>query len=150
MARTGFIRQAIRVEPTADQREGASAVAEALEGSTDVVLLTFPNGHQVALPASLAEVLRASAREIAEGHALTVVPSDAMLTPAETAELLGLSRPFVARLLDEGEIPSERLPNSRHRRIRLADVLAFAGRREHRREGRRRIAGAVADAGLPY
>lgn len=150
MARTGVLKQAVRVEPAADQRASAGAVAEAMEGSADPVVLTFPDGRQVALPSSLAEVLRASAREVADGHALTVLPSDAMLTPAEAAELLGLSRPFVARLLDGGEIPSERLPDSRHRRIRLADVLAFAEGRERRREGRRRIADAVADAGLPY
>ncbi len=125
-------------------------MAEALEESAEVVLLAFPNGWQMALPSSLTEVLRASAREIAQGHALTVLPSDAMLTPAEAAELLGLSRSFVARLLDEGEVPSDRLPNSRHRRIRLDDVLRFAESREDRRKRRRRVADAVADAGLPY
>lgn len=150
MARTGVLKQAVRVEPGADQRAPAGAVAEAMERSAGAVVLTFSDGREVALPVSLAAVLRASAREVADGHALTVLPSDAMLTPAEAAELLGLSRPFVARLLDEGEIPSERLPSSRHRRIRLADVLAFAERREQRREGRRRVADAVADAGLPY
>jgi excisionase family DNA binding protein len=150
MARTGLLKHAVRVDPTADQLEPAGAVAEAMEFSTDAVVLTFPDGRQVALPSSLAEVLRASAREVAEGRALTVLPSDATLTPAEAAELLGLSRPFVARLLDDGEIPSERLPGSRHRRIRLADVLTFAESRERRREGRRRIADVVADAGLPY
>jgi len=31
------------------------------------------------------------------------------LSPAEAAELLGLSRPFVVRLLDQGEIPSGHL-----------------------------------------
>lgn len=150
MARTGVFKQAVRVDPGADQRAPAGVVAEAMERSADAVALTFSDGREVALPASLAAILRASAREVADGHALTVLPSDVMLTPAEAAELLGLSRPFVVRLLDEGEIPSERLPSSRHRRIRLADVLAFAERRERRREGRRRIADAVADADLPY
>lgn len=150
MARTGVLKHAVRVDPTTDQAQSAGEVAEALESGLDAVVLTFPDGRQVALPSSLAEVLRASAREVADGHGLTVLPSDATLTPAEAAELLGLSRPFVARLLDEGEIPSERLPGSRHRRVRLADVLELAARRERKREGRRRIAEAVADAGLPY
>jgi excisionase family DNA binding protein len=52
------------------------------------------------------------------------------------AELLGLSRPFVARLLERGDIPSELLPGSRHRRIKLEDVLAVQDRRvEARRAG---------------
>jgi excisionase family DNA binding protein len=78
------------------------------------------------------------------------IPAEVMLTPTETAELLGLSRPFVARLLDRGDIPSELLPESRHRRIKLEDVLAFQDRRERRSEGRRRIADIAASADLPY
>ncbi|WP_322770470.1 helix-turn-helix domain-containing protein [Frankia sp. Cr1] len=69
---------------------------------------------------------------------------------AEAGELLGLSRPFVSRLLDAGEIPSERLPESRHRRVRLSDVLAFQQQRESRRAGRRIIAEAADAAGIPY
>ncbi len=67
-----------------------------------------------------------------------MLPTDAALTPAETAELLGLSSSFVIRLLDAGEIPSQRSPQSRHRRMRLADVLAFAERRDPRREDQSR------------
>jgi excisionase family DNA binding protein len=95
-------------------------------------------------------VLVASAGELSEGHSVTVLPSDALLTPTEVGELLGLSRPFIVRLLDAGDIASERLPNSRHRKVRLTDVLAFQARRDRRSEGRSTIAEAVADADLPY
>jgi hypothetical protein len=47
------------------------------------------------LPGALLEVPRASAGESAEGNAVTALASDVSLTPAEAAELLGLSRPFV-------------------------------------------------------
>lgn len=56
----------------------------------------------------------------------------------------------MARLLDEGEIPSERLPRSRHRRVPLSDVLAFQAKRERREEGRRWIAASMEEADLPY
>jgi excisionase family DNA binding protein len=79
-----------------------------------------------------------------------VLASEVRLTPAEAGELLGLSRPFVARLLDAGELASEYLPGSRHRVIALADVLEFRARRERRREGRRRIADVVESSDLPY
>jgi excisionase family DNA binding protein len=114
------------------------------------VALQLPDGTSMPLPRALVEVLRASADEIAEGHSVTVLPSEVSLTPAEVAELLGFSRPFVVRLLDQGEIPSERLPRSRHRCVRLSDVLTFQARREHRREGRMRVATAIEDAALPY
>jgi excisionase family DNA binding protein len=102
------------------------------------------------LPASLVAVLVASASELAAGHAVTVLASEVRLTPADVGELLGLSRPFVVRLLDAGEIPSEFLPGSRHRLVRLTDVLEFQARRERRRAGRRQISEAVESGGLPY
>ncbi len=151
MARTGALSRAVRIEPTGTRAGAAGAVAEAMaDESIEDVVLTFPDGRTVPLPAALADLLARTAGELASGHAVTVLPADAMLTPAEAADVLGLSRPFVVRLLDDGTIPSERLPRSRHRRIRLADVLVFAALREQRRDGRRRVADAVADADLPY
>jgi excisionase family DNA binding protein len=151
MARTGVLKQAVQVRAGADQARSAGEVADAMAMEPDdAVVLMFPDGRQVPLPASLVDVVRASAKELAEGHGVTVLPADAVLTPAEVGELLGLSRPFVVRLLDEGEIPSERLPGSRHRRVRLTDVLSFADRRDRREQGRRRVADAVTDAELPY
>ncbi|MFV2195212.1 helix-turn-helix transcriptional regulator [Nocardiopsis sp. LOL_012] len=73
-----------------------------------------------------------------------------VLTPVEVGEPLGLSRSFIARLLDEGTIPSEYLPGGRHRVVRSADVLEFSAGREKRRAGRRRIAEGVESVGLPY
>lgn len=151
MARTGALKQAVQVQPEAGVARSAGDVAQAMaEQPGDDVVLVFPDGRRVPLPASLVAVILASAHELSAGHAVTVLTADAVLTPAEVGELLGLSRPFVVRLLDEGTIASQRLPRSRHRRVNLADVIAFAERRDQRREGRRRIADAVTDAGLPY
>ena len=58
----------------------------------------------------------------------------------ETRLCWGCRARSVVGLLDEGEIPSERLPRSRHGKVRLAGVLAFNARRERRGEGRRRVA----------
>ncbi|KAB8193806.1 helix-turn-helix domain-containing protein [Nonomuraea phyllanthi] len=72
------------------------------------------------------------------------------LTPDEVAEMLGLSRPFVARLLGDAEIPSYHLPGNGHRLVRLADVLDFQDRRERRAEGHRRVMEVAEEAELPY
>jgi excisionase family DNA binding protein len=149
MARASVLSSAVRVEPKEAEHEAVEEAARAV-GSRLSVVVQLPDGTSLPLPRPLLEILRASAKELAEGHAVVLLPSEATLSPAEAAELLGLSRPFVTRLLDEGEIPSERLPASRHRRVMLSDVLAFQARREQRREGRQRVASAVEDAGLPY
>lgn len=150
MARTSVLSSAVRIEAKKAERESAARVARAVGSRRSSLMLQFPDGTAVPLPRALVEVLRASADELADGHAVTVLPSEVALSPAEAAELLGLSRPFVVRLLDDGEIPSERLPRSRHRRVLLSDVLAFQARRDRRRTGRQRIAAAVEEAGLPY
>jgi excisionase family DNA binding protein len=151
MARPSVLSNAVRVEPRKADRESAAQVARAVRISKrQSITLQLPDGSSVPLPRALVDVLRASADELADGHAVTVLPSEVALTPAEAAELLGLSRPFVVLLLDENEIPSERLPRSRHRRVLLSDVLHFQAQREKRRTGRQRVAQAIEEADLPY
>lgn len=151
MARQGVLANAVNVQPRSAERESVAELRDAVgRRKNPKLVLLLPDGSEVTVPKSLVQVLLASADELAEGHSVTVLPSDVLLTPAEAGELLGLSRPFVARLLDEGDIPSETLPRSRHRRVRLADVLEFQARRERRRAGRQAIAAAVEDADLPY
>lgn len=151
MARNTVLKNTTQIEAVCDQALSASIVRDAMTGErADGVTLTFPDGRSVPLPQAIVAVVRTTAGEIADGHSVTVLPSETDLTPAEAATLLGLSRPFVIRLLDDGEIPSQRLPRSRHRRVRLSDVLAFNARREQRNLGRRRIADTLDEAGLPY
>ncbi len=150
MGRTSTLATALRVEPAASDRAPVADVARAVRSATDGVRLQLADGTSVPLPAALVEVLGATADGLADGHSMTVLSADVSLTPAEVAELLGLSRPFVVRLLDDGEIPSTRLPRSRHRRVRLADVIEFQVGRERRRAGRQRIAAIIDDADLPY
>jgi excisionase family DNA binding protein len=149
MVRTSVLGNATRVDPGPGDRTSAAYLSRVV-ASSDRLALRLPDGEEIELPDALVRIIQASADELAAGHAVTVLASEVLLTPAEVGELLGLSRPFVARLLDHGLIASERLPDSRHRVVRLADVLEFQSRRDRRREGRRRIAGTVESEDLPY
>ncbi|KOX13989.1 helix-turn-helix domain-containing protein [Nocardiopsis sp. NRRL B-16309] len=150
MARSSVLGSALRIEPNDEDRSAAAKVVSSAAGGSPHLVLRLSDDTEVRLPDSLLRVLLASAGELSEGHGVTVLSLDTVLTPAEVAELLGVSRPFVVRLLDEGRIPSERLPDSRHRVVRLVDVLEFRAAREKRRTGRRRIAEEVDSAELPY
>jgi excisionase family DNA binding protein len=85
-------------------------------------------GVAVELPASAAALLRRVVHLLAAGHAVAVAPLERELTPRQAAEILGVSRPYLVRLLDRGDIPWMR--TGTHRRVRLEDVLEYKRRRD--------------------
>ena len=85
----------------------------------------------VALPLSALRLLDAILEANANGHAVTVMPSHGELTPNQASEMLGVSRPFLIKLLDEGHIPFRRV--GAHRRIRI-DALENYRRAEEERQ----------------
>jgi len=150
MPRTGVLGSVTRIDPEPADHEALDGLRARGDLADGELVLRTADGTEITLPPSLLRLVVSAADNLAVGHAVMAIPAEVTLTPAEAAELLGLSRPFVARLLERGDIPSELLPDSRHRRIRLEDVLAFQARRERRAEGRRRIADIAATADLPY
>ena len=127
MAKTAFV-PAGSFQASEDQR---AMLRHALEAGAKVVV-EGPDGHRV-LSTDLAQFLGLAIEEIASGEEVLLVRGESEVSPAEAGELLGISRQFVDRLIDVGKIPARRLPESRHRRLRVADVLAFGRRREDRR-----------------
>jgi excisionase family DNA binding protein len=92
-------------------------------------------------------VLRDVVDALARGQAITVAPRDLTLTTQEAADLLGISRPTLVKLLERGEIPFDQ--PGRHRRVKLTDVLDYQQRaRRQRREALRRIVEISEDMGL--
>lgn len=88
--------------------------------------LTGPDGTQLELPGEIFEVLRDVVAALAQGLAITVATHQTVLSTSEAAGLLGVSRPTLVRLLEAGEIPFSQ--PGRHRRVRLADLLAYQQR----------------------
>lgn len=87
---------------------------------------------ELELPGIAVDLLVQALSELAEGRAVTVVPLDAELTTQQAADQLGVSRPFLVKLLEHGELPYRKV--GRHRRVQLRDVLAYRRRAEEARK----------------
>jgi excisionase family DNA binding protein len=108
------------------------------------------DGRPLELPESVYRVLVQTVRELADGNAVAVLPVRAELTTQEAADLLGVSRPYLIKLLEQGALPYT-VTAGNHRRLRLSDVLAY--RRVRDQERRAALAEMSAEAerlGLRY
>ena len=84
-------------------------------------------GEQVELPEEVYRILRQVVEAMRRGMSVTISPVSQTLTTQVAADLLGISRPTVVKLLEDGRIPFERI-NGR-RIIKLADLLDYRERR---------------------
>lgn len=121
--------------PTAADARSADEALRALDHGSDAAVVRAvgaPESAAVELPAEARSLLLRILGHMANGDAVTVVPVAAEVTAQQAAEILGVSRPFVIRLVDDGKLAC-RLVGT-HRRIPLADLLAFksANRAERR------------------
>jgi excisionase family DNA binding protein len=126
--------------PDAREQESIRNLGETIarSGPEATGYLVAPDHEPLPLPRAIYKVLVRAAQLLAHGGAISVLPADRMLTSQEAADFLNVSRTYLVRLLDEGKIPFERV--GRHRRVSLADVMAFdVARRRERRQHLRNL-----------
>ena len=93
--------------------------------------LVGPDQKAVPIPESIYNILVQVVNYLAQGKGVSVVPIMQELTTQQAANLLGVSRPFLVKLLDGGSISFHR--TGAHRRIYLKDVLEYQAKRDTER-----------------
>lgn len=110
--------------------------------------LVGADGERVQLPDSVFRLLKDITRHMQLGRAVVLIPENQQLTTQRPADLFGVSRHHLIKLLEEGDLPCHKAGS--HRRICLRDLLAYQKRRtaEHR-AALDRIAQEASESG-PY
>jgi len=80
--------------------------------------------ERVELSEELFKILKLAATALERGQSVSILARDQEITTQQAAELLGVSRPTVVRLIDSGRLRAH-VPGTVRRKLRLADVLAY-------------------------
>lgn len=112
-----LLSQASRLMSEALDRPQARRIAlveEKADGSDNARLEVPPATLRL-----LSQILALMARQ----QTFVLYPESSELTTKQAADVLGVSRPFLIRVLEAGDIPYRKV--GRHRRVLMKDVLAY-------------------------
>lgn len=110
------------ITPSVEDLEALTQIGEILAGPGHLSLHT-ESGDAAELPEQLRQLLDSATRFLRSGSAVTLLEHARMLSTQEAADILGVSRPTLVKLLESGRIPFTKV-NS-YRRVAMIDVIAF-------------------------
>lgn len=79
--------------------------------------------EKIKIPVKALKFLATILHALSEGRPVSIVAGATEMTTQSAAEMLGCSRPFLIRILEEGKIPFTKV--GRHRRIKVEDVMQY-------------------------
>lgn len=88
--------------------------------------------ERVELTQELFLVLKHAAGELSKGRSIRILAREQEISTQQAADLLGLSRPTVVKLIEDGELAAT-VPGKIRRKLRLAEVLDYRDRLHARR-----------------
>jgi len=80
-------------------------------------------GEKIKLPVKALKLLGEILKAMSDGKPVSIVPIATEVTTQMAAELLGCSRPYLVKLLEEGKIEYTKV--GKHRRIKYEDVIRY-------------------------
>jgi excisionase family DNA binding protein len=125
----GSLEEAL-LDPHAPEETAAWLRVAAEKGELCAVT---PNGERVVFGGAVAGMLAEMVESLATGHQAYLGSASAVLSPEDAAQVLGVSRPFVYRLMDRGAFPHvQQDAGSTRRKLLLSEVLDYQARRLRR------------------
>jgi excisionase family DNA binding protein len=130
-------RSGVNLASEADRRtaeESARELASVATAGTNSVTLLIDSGgtkRSIPIPASVLGLLTTTLTHLANGDAVTLLPTHSELTTQQAADLLNVSRPFVIGLMTRGDLPYHLVGT--HRRVRINDLIDYRARNDAER-----------------
>ena len=115
-------------------KESSRQLAPLLGPRKELALQILKDGkpsEPVLVPMAAARLFVQILTEMAKGNAVTLIPDHAELSTQQAADLLNVSRPFLVKMLDEGQIPSRKVGT--HRRVLFSDLMNYKTASDQRR-----------------
>ena len=92
-----------------------------LSGENRAILVV--NNQNVELSSAVTKILAKTLSYIAKGKTVIVTPEPTEFSSQQAADFLKVSRPFLVKLLETGEIPFRKV--GKHRRVRFEDLISY-------------------------
>jgi excisionase family DNA binding protein len=89
------------------------------------------NDQDIELSPAVTEVLAKTLSYIAQGQTVIVTPEPTEFSTQQGADFLKVSRPFLVKLLETGEIPFRKV--GKHRRVLLEDLRSYKQKIDEKR-----------------
>ena len=93
--------------------------------------LTSSSGDEYEFPPEVFDILLNCATAINQGASFFALSGLQQMTTMAAAEILGMSRPHLIKLLGQGEIPFSQV--GAHRRLTVKDVMEYKAKRKAKR-----------------
>lgn len=104
-------------------RQAREVIDQAASIRPDRWIAAGADGASVTLPPELSAMITKILHIVARGDAVTVSSMPKEVTTTTAADMLGVSRPTLMKMVAEGALPATKVGS--HTRLRSADVLAF-------------------------
>lgn len=124
MVTTNDIKRPNKQERKLAEASYTSLISSIEQLKTDQVEIEIEETREkIVLPKKALNLLGEILKAMSHGKPISIVPLATEVTTQSAAELLGCSRPYLVKLLEEGKIEYTKI--GKHRRIKYEDVIDY-------------------------
>ena len=99
------------------------AISKDNPASDKIEILVKHSGETIQVPKRAYLLLIEIVELMAQGKSIHLLPGDSELSSQQAADILNISRPYLVKLLENGEIPFTK--TGTHRRVKLSNVIEY-------------------------